>query len=77
MGQYANNYRELIIEEVYRRVRNLRSKNFHQVAQFHTQKNNNTHIELFENHDKYSYTPRARLLNHWATKPEVCNQLVL
>ena len=23
------------------------------------------------------YTPRARLLNHWATKPEVCNQLVL
>ena len=23
------------------------------------------------------YTPRARLLNYWATKPEVCNQLVL
>ena len=23
------------------------------------------------------YTPRARLLNHWATKPEVCNQFVL
>ena len=23
------------------------------------------------------YTPRARLLNHWATRPEVCNQLVL
>ena len=21
------------------------------------------------------YTPRVRLLNHWATKPEVCNQL--
>ena len=25
----------------------------------------------------YTCTPRARLLNHWATKPEVCNQLVL
>ena len=23
------------------------------------------------------YTPRAGLLNHWATKLEVCNQLVL
>ena len=35
------------------------------------------YIILHAGHACIGYTPRARLLNHWATKPEVCNQLVL